>query len=321
VTPRPGDLTPGPGAPRVRVLNLDDGIDADGLRASGVEVVEHDLRGLGPRTRFLCGHGARREFAKQLDTAHKQLPTLYGSGDFHHLTLSLLAQFHEPLTLILFDQHPDWDIMSPWPCCGCWVNEALALPAVSRVVVLGAGRPDLHGWHLARGNMGAVRSGELEIYPYSWRTSLCPGRIEADLACGTIRPEGLKSRVTWRTIRRHGLLPLVRDVISRLPERRIYLSIDKDVLAPDFATTNWEPGEMQLDELLEAVTLLGTECQILGSDLTGDFSPASIRSSWISGLSRLNHPKQPPISVQKASSHKNLITNAALIHAILCSHG
>ena len=62
---------------------------------------------------------------------------LYGSGDFHHLTGLWLRSTREPVTLVSFDNHPDWDVRPPRWCCGGWINRALELPHVRQVGDLG----------------------------------------------------------------------------------------------------------------------------------------------------------------------------------------
>ncbi|MEQ1890881.1 MAG: arginase, partial [Alphaproteobacteria bacterium] len=57
-----------------------------------------------------------------------------GSGDFHHVTAMLLEltleKQSEPVTVIHFDNHPDWCRFPRTFNCGGWVNLALALPHV-----------------------------------------------------------------------------------------------------------------------------------------------------------------------------------------------
>ena len=64
---------------------------------------------------------------------------VYGSGDFHHLSALWLRRAAAPLTLVSFDNHPDWDIRPPKWCCGNWINRALDLPHVERAAVWGCG--------------------------------------------------------------------------------------------------------------------------------------------------------------------------------------
>jgi len=66
--------------------------------------------------------------------------TLIGSGNFHYISLALLARLAKPFTLILVDHHPDsQDAISPSVVsCGSWVRLAFRhLPQLARVVMIG----------------------------------------------------------------------------------------------------------------------------------------------------------------------------------------
>src|SRR5689334_20738637 len=49
-----------------------------------------------------------------------------GSGDFHHISALLiettLSTLDDPVTVIHFDNHPDWVNFSKGMHCGSWVN-------------------------------------------------------------------------------------------------------------------------------------------------------------------------------------------------------
>jgi hypothetical protein len=67
----------------------------------------------------------------------------------------------------------------------------------------------------------------------------------------------------------------------------VYLSIDKDVLAPDVVQTNWDQGVMRLEELMAAIRRL--RGRIVASDVTGEVSSYRYRSRFkrlLSGLDR-----------------------------------
>lgn len=49
----------------------------------------------------------------------------------------------------------------------------------------------------------------------------------------------------------------------------IYLSIDLDVLSPAYARTNWDQGEMTLEDLLGRLRGIGRDCRIVGVDICG----------------------------------------------------
>src|SRR5437867_12387749 len=112
-------------------LNLDDAWPAGALAMETI-----DARCWGPRLRLLARQGDIDSFCEAF--ANQLQPfTLYGSGDFHHLTAVLLRRFTGPLVVVCFDNHPDWDVRPPRWSCGGWVNRALDLPNVRTVSVWG----------------------------------------------------------------------------------------------------------------------------------------------------------------------------------------
>lgn len=100
-------------------LNLDDAWPA---KIPMLESV--DARVWGPQLRFSAPPKLIEAFVSEYLPG---LPPslLYGSGDFHHLTALWLRRQSEQLTVVSFDNHPDWDIRPPKWCCGGWVNRAL----------------------------------------------------------------------------------------------------------------------------------------------------------------------------------------------------
>lgn len=68
------------------------------------------------------------------------------------------------------------------------------------------------------------------------------------------------------------------NLVSVIPTRDIYISIDKDVLDRAYAVTNWDQGKMKLPELLAALKKLIRQKNILGMDICGELpvSPAEV---------------------------------------------
>jgi arginase family enzyme len=63
----------------------------------------------------------QRARARMADTAAgAPAVTMIGSGDFHHLAVLLLERAREPVTVIHFDNHPDWVRWAPRWHCGSW---------------------------------------------------------------------------------------------------------------------------------------------------------------------------------------------------------
>jgi len=115
-------------------LNLD---DAWRDQPFGLPIV--DARNWGPKLRFSAPPRLVAEFYREYEPRLSSPFLLYGSGDFHYLTALWLRRVAEPVTLVSFDNHPDWDVRPPKWGCGGWVNRALELPKIKQVAVWGCG--------------------------------------------------------------------------------------------------------------------------------------------------------------------------------------
>lgn len=79
--------------------------------------------------------------AERLKTFPARL-VFMGSGAFHHLTLLLIARqaAKRPLSVLVFDRHLDcFSAPEGFVSCGSWIREAVKLPGVRQVVVIGIG--------------------------------------------------------------------------------------------------------------------------------------------------------------------------------------
>lgn len=66
-----------------------------------------------------------------------------------------------------------------------------------------------------------------------------------------------------------------KEALSEASPRRIYLSLDKDVMGRDYARTNWNQGEMSLDEVKEIIGLVfRSGAEVLGIDVCGELTEA-----------------------------------------------
>lgn len=59
-----------------------------------------------------------------------------------------------------------------------------------------------------------------------------------------------------------------------IPTRDLYISIDKDVLAPDDGLTNWGAGDLPLAHLLAWIERLGQHRRVIGADVCGEWALA-----------------------------------------------
>jgi len=104
-------------------LNLDDAWRDEPLNLPALDAHEWGLR-----LRFCAPPRLVEKFYRELLSRIEPF-TLYGSGDFHYLSALWLRRLTQPVVLVSFDNHPDWDIRPPKWACGGWINRTLEASA------------------------------------------------------------------------------------------------------------------------------------------------------------------------------------------------
>jgi hypothetical protein len=99
------------------------------------------------------------------------------------------------------------------------------------------------------------------------------------------------SKICWDELKNKKLEDFFQDLLKRMPAKKVYVSIDKDCLTNDYSLTNWEEGRFSLDELLLFLKLIKENLDIVGLDITGDYSPISLKGTFKKIASYLDHPK------------------------------
>lgn len=247
-----------------------------------------DLTDWGPRLRYVAPPAVVEAFYRQVEPDLADF-ILYGSGDFHYLTALWLRRLREPVTVVSFDNHPDWDIRPPRWGCGGWVNRALELPAIQRVAVWGCGNFELAWPARLFANARALRSGRIEIHAWAERQ-----------APATQRRFRCMTRANWR----ERFVQFARSLAGG----NVYVTLDLDCLAADAFVTNWESGLFTVDDLVWALGELRRSARIVAGDLCGAYSPP-VYARWTQRFAgNWDHPKLPP--VDRSTAHRT--NNAAL---------
>lgn len=297
---------------RLRLIHLDGslrGQDAAWPAASlPANVIEAE--DVGPALRLWAARGQLAAFGARLAAAPAgsgsgPLVTFLGSGDYHHLTPVLLAALPGRFTVIHLDNHPDWVRLPPAGHCGSWVNRALELPQVARIITVGPCSDDLVWPQLKGANLAALATGRLELYPYAHAPSRVLGQVGA--GCG-YQQQG--HHLVWRAVSSEDWDAFWEELLARLPTREVYLTIDKDVLATAAAVTNWDQGQLPLAKLLRAVALIAARTTLVGVDVVGEYAPPRFHGLLKRFAARLDQPQTPPPA--PAALQRNLAANAAL---------
>jgi hypothetical protein len=270
-----------------------------------------DLLDLGPKLRLWSSERTWRRFAERLQQRPRHSgpqPEIFfvGSGDYHHLTPAFLSDLPEPVSLIHFDNHPDWVHFAPRRHCGSWVNQALKLPNIRRIVTLGPCSDDLQNPQLKGGNLSALRRGVLQLFPWQHPPSKVWGRVGDGV--GHQQQENL---LHWRNLAELDWPVFLEQMIASLPTGAVWITIDKDVLASEDAATNWDQGGMRLSHLLQAIRALAAGKRIIGIDICGEYAPPTFSNAFKRWEAKSDQP--PAERWSEADLLRNAATNEALI--------
>jgi hypothetical protein len=297
---------------QARVLDLDGAVLAQPAVLAHCRPRVVPLREWGARLRMACAFGRFRTFERDLAAAWPAEDgpslTLYGSGDFHHVSLALLRRLREPFNLLVLDKHPDWMRGIPFLHCGTWLHHAVRSSAVQRVYHVG---------------------GELDFdNHYRWLApwpDLINGKVTVFPAVRAFR-RGLWARVANEPLRPGPSTPLTPDCLGMLlrpfaadlARWPLYISVDKDVLIEADAAVNWDSGHLFLAEAAAVIEAFVAAAggRVAGMDLVGDWSPVQVRGTLRHILHRTEHPV---LRVDPAeAARRNEQANLALLAAVAC---
>ena len=262
------------------ILNFDDSVGA----LPDAHVIE--LGDWQESIRFGCSLKKMRELRTFIEPhLPQQFGTVFlGSGDYHHLSWPLIERCASqgPFDVVVFDNHPD-NMRFPFGVhCGSWVRKVALLPFVKHVHVLGISSGDVSASHAWENYWTPLRRGKLTYWTLDVDTRWA-SRV------------GLAH--AFRAFDSADAL-LDRFVEERRSAGPVYLSIDKDVLSPDVARTNWDQGQLLDTHLYAAIDALAGK--LIGSDITGDISAFRYRAWWKRKLSAMD--EQPEIDAAQLAA-------------------
>lgn len=175
------------------------------------------------------------------------------SGNYHYISKIITDHIDEPFGLVMYDHHTDMQMpMVPeMMSCGDWAGQALSQNKnLRQLVIVGSPESDI----------------EQTLESYSGSKS---GRLL------TFSAEDLHGDLL------ENKLKLIR---TDLP---LYISIDKDVLGPEYTETNWSQGDMSIDGLERLLSVfLGGQGEEKNSDAcrNDERNAGDIRHSRILGI-------------------------------------
>ena len=268
-----------------------------------------NYRDLGPALRLWSRPGPLRRLGRRLACALPATlgPTIVfsGSGDFHHVSVLLISRALDvasgtPVTVVHFDNHPDWVKFGPGAHCGSWVGQVARLPGVARLLTVGVCSDDIDRPASTGADLQIVRNGKVELYAYT-----------SGSADGALTVAGRR----WPTIEALGEAAFAAHLVGRITTEAIYITIDKDVLHPDDAGTNWDQGRTRLAYLSDLIAAVTKGRRLVGADVVGDWSKPAYGNGPLHALLKrgeamLDQPRSEP---SREMQHRNEAVNLALL--------
>ncbi|MSS64842.1 arginase family protein [Velocimicrobium porci] len=185
-------------------------------------------------TNCYCSNETEQILLKMLSQIEPSGIHFIDSGNYHYVTKLWLGKLLIPFTLILFDHHPDMQptLINTLTSCGSWVKDTLEQnPNLKQVILIGA-------------------SNEL---------------------CQSI-PLHYQSKIIYFT--KESIQANPKKILAQLralpTSHPIYISIDKDVLCSQDASTQWSQGTMTLPVLSQLLSPLLSHPKLLGIDICGE---------------------------------------------------
>jgi hypothetical protein len=240
-------------------------------RAAGLEALRSRLRDCLP-----LGEQAEVVFA--------------GSGDFHHVTPLLIERaierFGGDVTVLHFDNHPDWVRHAPGRHCGSWVGRAARLPGVIRVITVGVCSADIGAKRAGQGDLSLIDEDRLDLFAWASPDGATETRIAGQ---------------AWPTICALGEAGFLDVLDGAIRTSAIYVTLDKDVLRAEDAVTNWDQGQASLDFVMDAVRRAAAGRRLIGADVVGDWSRPIYGGDLVArilkrGEAFLDQPRRLPLA-------------------------
>lgn len=253
----------------ITIFNVDGSVTAqkDFLQRFSAKINIKSLLSFKRMARLWCSASEFKRVSSAMQLPNLNQFALLGSGDYHHLTLALLQQHQTPLTLVLFDNHPDWIRPPHQYHCGTWIYAAARLPQVARIVIVGLENGDLCGKKFQDGDVESYLNKKIVLLPYT--------AVEVTI--------GAEQTVQLQSQLKASLKAGVQEILSHIATQHVYVSVDKDCLRLDDAITNWEQGTLPLETVTACIAAIRNNHIIVGADTVGDYSPPIFNSplKWI----------------------------------------
>lgn len=202
-----------------------------------------------PGSNCYCDGDAMETLRQKLEEFDADGIHFIDSGNYHYMSRIWLEKLNTPFRLVVFVNHTDMQppAFGGLLSCGGWVAASLEeLPLLKEVLLVG---PDQEAFDQTE----PVLQEKVRF-----------------LSRERLREMTMEEKVLF-----------FEELSVDLP---VYLSVDKDVLCAEDASTTWSQGDMTLEELGQFVAILLEKQDILGMDVCGECDPDACEGDHLNDL-------------------------------------
>ena len=185
-------------------------------------------------TNCYCDEEARKKLRELIRPYPMEGLHYIDSGNYHYVTELWLEKAQEPFVLVVFDHHTDMQpsMFDQLLSCGCWVKQVIDTNPYVKKVFIIGAKEEL--------KQKIPKAYLDKVICYSEKTC-----VHEEL---------------WQKY---------LDEYEKVP---VYISIDKDILEPCDAITNWDQGTMTIQELESILRHIIQRHHIAGIDICGEYA-------------------------------------------------
>lgn len=188
-----------------------------------------------------CSDDAQEEIRKRIQEYSYEGIHFLDSGNYHYLSKFWLEKIQQPFSLVVFDHHTDMQESAFFGMlsCGSWIKEVLENNTCLKAVGI--------------------------IGPPQEAVEQCEQTLASKVVFLTQEELNQGKKEKWKAF------------LERYQELPMYVSIDKDVLCQEDARTNWDQGDMKLEELELMLEEMRNTGIVLGADICGENPQGTIK--------------------------------------------
>ncbi len=244
------------------------------FKSEAVEIIEcKELSG----TDCYCDDVAAQKLKELIEPYSENALHYIDGGNYHYLSKLWTGKIEKDFDLVVFDHHPDMQppLFGPILSCGSWIKDTIeSNPNLKNVYIIGVNEElitdEMRAADSIDSNDGAQK---IKIKPeihFITKQELDEIRkMSCELNSSRLNNSKIIEKISEIVTKTEK-----NDDMCKSQQNDIYISIDKDVLSENEYKTNWDQGNMSVEELFVILEQICRERKVIGIDVCGEMDLA-----------------------------------------------